>query len=284
MNPGMPPAASSPPVETLIRPSPVLPRLNLGEIWHYRELLFFLAWRDIKVRYKQTAIGILWVLLQPLALLLVLSLAFGRFVGASSGSVPYPLFALSGIVPWLFFAASVNQLALSLVQERPLISKIYFPRLILPLAALAVVALEFAIGLALLLVVLLWYGYLPTARWLWLPAVLAGMALLALGVGILLSALTAKYRDFQYAIPFIVQVGLFASPVFYPASVVPEAYRLVYALNPMVGAIGALRWVLTGAGSVDTYSIVAAGVVVVVVLAAGLRYFRSVERTLVDWI
>lgn len=270
--------------DLLIKPSGPWPSVGFGELWKYRELLFFLAWRDVKVRYKQTTLGVLWVVLQPLALLAVLTLVFARYAGLPSDGVPYPLYAICGLVPWLFFAGAVNQTAPSLVQERPLISKIYFPRLVLPIASLGVGLIDLLIGLVLTASVCLWYGVVPSARWLLLPVAVGGLVMVALSVGMLLAALTAKYRDFQYVVPFIVQLGLFTTPVFYSPSVVPEAYRTLYSVNPMVGILSAFRWVFIGTDSLDVEALAIAGAVVAVIFVVGLIYFRHVERTLVDWI
>jgi lipopolysaccharide transport system permease protein len=225
------------------------------DLWRYRELFYFLAWRDILVRYKQTAIGVIWALLRPFLTMVVFTVVFGRIAKMPSNGIPYPILVFAAMLPWQFFSTSLSEASNSLVGNTNLISKVYFPRLIIPAAAVITSLVDFAISLGLLTVLMAWYGFLPDWRILTLPlwTVLAFLA--ALGPGLYLTALNVKYRDFRYVIPFIVQFGLFISPVGFSSSVVPDQWRLVYALNPMVGVIDGFRWAIAAAPHLCTFPV-----------------------------
>ncbi|MCL6557017.1 MAG: ABC transporter permease [Burkholderiales bacterium] len=254
----------------------------LSEIWEFRELFLFLAWRDIKVRYKQTVIGLGWVALQPMALMLVFTFVFGRVVKVPSEGVPYHQFALAGLVPWLLFASVVNQVSNSLVSDARIISKVYFPRLIVPLAASLSCLLDALIHLALLLSIFFVAGGVPSLRMIALPLWLAGTLLTALAVSIGLSALNAKFRDFRYVIPFGLQLMLFLTPVLYSSALVPDWLWWVYVLNPMALMVDGFRWALLGVGSISGQRVLINVALVTVFAILSLRYFRSVEDQLAD--
>jgi lipopolysaccharide transport system permease protein len=266
---------------TTITPSSGWPPLRLGELWEYRELVFFLVWRDVKVRYKQTVLGVAWALVQPLSAMLVFSLFFGRLARMPSDGLPYPVFALAALVPWTFFAFGLNESANSLVGSRQLITKVYFPRLAVPLAPVLAGLVDFAIAFVLLLLVMALYGIAPGVRALLvLPlAVLAFMA--SLGGGFWLAALNVQYRDVRYVLPTLTQLWLFATPVAYPSSLLPSPWHTVYGLNPMAGAIDGFRWALLGTevhGAMLALSFTTA----LALLASGMIYFRRMERVFAD--
>lgn len=256
---------------------------ELAELWRYRGLLFFLVWRDLKVRYAQTVMGIAWAVLQPLLTTFVFSVVFGALARVPSDGLPYPVFSLAALVPWTYFAGALSGAGSSLVSSQNLITKVYFPRLVIPLAPVMAGLVDVAIALVLLFVVMAWYGIVPRPEALFLvPLLLAASALLAAGVGAWLAALNIKYRDVKYVLPFLVQIWMYASPVVYPASAVPEAYRWMYALNPMSGIIEGFRSVLLGVPPIPWSTIgisVGAGVVVCV---AGVGHFRRSERAFAD--
>lgn len=266
----------------MIQPARGWRALGLREVWEYRELLFFIAWRDVKVRYKQTALGAAWAVLQPLLLMLVFSVFLGHLAKVPSNGVPYPVFSFAALVPWTLFAQSLVGSSESLVVNSNLISKIYFPRLIMPVAACGAFLLDFFISLLLLGGLLAAYGVSPGAAVATLPLFFALAVATALAVGILLSAVNVRYRDVHYAVPFLVQIWLFLSPVAYSTQLVPHAYRLIYALNPMVGVIDGFRWALLGQGSFPGGVILVSGSVTLVTLLAGLLYFKQTERTFAD--
>jgi lipopolysaccharide transport system permease protein len=254
---------------------------QLGEVWEFRELLFFLTWRDIKVRYRQTALGVLWALLQPLLAMLVFSLFFGRLANVSSDGVPYALFNLAGLVPWTFFAFGLNESANSLVGSRQLITKVYFPRLAIPLATVLAGAVDFAIGFVLLLVVMAVYGVFPGARVLMiLPLLLLGFTT-AFGAGLWLAALNVQYRDVRYVLPFLTQLWMFVTPIVYSSSIVPERWRPLYALNPMVGVVDGFRWALLGTPG-PSAAITASVTAAFALAAGGALYFRRMEHAFAD--
>jgi lipopolysaccharide transport system permease protein len=264
-----------------IRPSGRWSALNLRDLWEYRELLYFLAWRDVKVRYKQTALGVLWVIIQPLMTMLIFAFIFGRVVGVPSDGIPYHLFAFAGLVPWTFFAGALTRSGNSLVGSAHLITKVYFPRLIIPLAAVAAALLDFAIAFALLAVLMIWSGTALTLQLLLLPVVILLTAMLALGVGMWASALNVKYRDVGHVLPFLVQLGMFATPIIYPVSILPEKWRGALALNPMTGIIEGYRSALFGRPVAwDALAISAA--VTVVVLVWAMYVFRRMEKDFAD--
>lgn len=264
-----------------IRPSSGWVSLRLSELWAHRELLGFLAWRDISVRYKQTALGITWAVLQPVMTMVVFSIFFGRLAKVSSDGIPYPLFAFAALVPWTLFAHSLTESSNSLVANQNLITKVYFPRLVIPLAGVIAGLVDFLIAFGILLVMLAWYGVVPGRGIVVLPLLVLFTLLTALGVGLWLSALNVRYRDVRYAIPFISQIWLFATPIAYSSSLVPAKWQLLYGLNPMVGVITGFRWALLGTPAPG--GMVGASVVMVfLILVFGLFYFRRMEKTFAD--
>lgn len=273
--------ASSRAEPIVIRPSGGWIGLGARELWQYRDLAYFLVWRDLKVRYKQTLFGAAWAVLQPVLLMLVFSAFLGRISGIAPAGVPYHLFALAGLVPWTLFSQSLNSAANSLVNSQNLISKVYFPRLLLPLAAVGSWIVDFLIALAVLLVVAAVSGVYPTATILWLPVFALFAVVAALAVGTWLAAIYVRYRDLRYAIPFLIQVWLFATPVAYSANLVPHELRVIFALNPMAGVVEGFRWTLLGGPRPDL-TIVLSAVATAVILIGGIAYFRRVERTFAD--
>jgi lipopolysaccharide transport system permease protein len=267
---------------TLIRPSTGWVPLRLRELWEYRELLYFLTWRDIKVRYKQTALGAAWAVIQPFFTMVVFSIFFGRLARVPSDGAPYPVFAYTALVPWTYFATALTQSANSLVDHARLITKVYFPRLLVPAAAVVAGLVDFAIAFLVLLGMLLYYGVPLTARILTIPLFLLLAAATALGVGLWLSALNVRYRDVRYTIPFLVQFWLFASPVAYPASLVPRQWRLLFGLNPMTGVVEGFRWALLGRADAPDRIVAVSALTVIAVLVGGVFYFRRVEKDFAD--
>jgi lipopolysaccharide transport system permease protein len=256
--------------------------LNLQELWVYRELVYFFIWRDIKVRYKQTAIGAAWAILQPLMTMVVFTLLFKRIADMPSDGLPYPIFAYTALLPWNLFAGALNRSSLSVVGQSNVISKVYFPRLIVPLSATASGIVDFGIAFVLLVGMMVWYGIVPTFGVFALPLFLLLALAAALSIGLWLSALNVRYRDVGHTIPFLTQLWLFGSPVAYPASVVPEKWRLLYSLNPMAGVIEGFRWALLGKESPDFGAIAVSTIVVVAVLFGGIVYFKRMEQTFAD--
>lgn len=267
----------------MIRPSRGWVGLGLSELWQFRDLAYFLVWRDLKVRYKQTAFGALWAIIQPLMLMVVFTLFLGRMSGIAPAGIPYPLFAFVGLVPWTLFSQSLIGSSDSLVRSANLIQKVYFPRLLLPASAIGSYLLDFVLAMGVLFLLMLWFGFLPSLTVLWLVP-LTGLALLtSLAVGVWLSAVNVRYRDVRFAVPFLVQLWLFASPVAYSAQIVPTEWLWLYQLNPMAGVIEGFRWALLGQGAPPPVgAIVVSTVVTVVVLVLGLEYFRRVEQTFAD--
>jgi lipopolysaccharide transport system permease protein len=252
------------------------------ELWEFRELLYFLTWRDIKVRYKQTLIGAAWAVIQPLVTMVIFTAVFHRFARIDSGDVPYPIFAFSGLLPWNLFAGALQRSVQSLVSSAPLITKVYFPRLIVPIAATLSTMVDFVVAFGVLIVMAVWLGILPAWRMISLPLPVALAMFSALAVGLWLSALNVKYRDVGHTIPFLIQVWLFASPVAYPAALVPARWQFVYSLNPMAGAIQMFRWALLGGPAPDPRMVALNVMVTAVLFAGGLVYFRRTERTFSD--
>jgi lipopolysaccharide transport system permease protein len=269
---------------TVIEASSGWAPIRFRELWQYRETLYFLVWRDIKVRYKQTAIGIAWAIIQPLMTMLVFTVFLGRLAKVPSDGIPYPLFALSALVPWTFFANGLQQSTHSLVSSSSLITKVYFPRLMIPTARILAGVPDLALAFLLLLGLEWHYGMSPIlARLLWLPGFVLLAFATALGIGFWLSALNVKFRDVQHAVPFIVQIWLFSSPIAYPSSLVPEAWRTVYALNPMVGVVEGFRWALLGIGRPpDRLTVLVSASVAAALLVTGAFFFRRVERRFAD--
>ncbi len=256
--------------------------LKLGELLEYRELLYFLIWRDIKVRYKQTALGVAWAILQPVLTMMVFSLFFGRLAKMPSDKVPYPIFTFTGLVPWMFFATGLSQASNSLVGSANLITKVYFPRLAIPIATVLSGVVDFVLAFVVLLAMMLYYGRLPTIHILWLPLFLLLALVTSLGVALWLSALNVEYRDVRYVIPFLTQFWMFATPIAYPSSLLYRPWRKLYALNPMVGVIEGFRWALLNTETRPGPMIVVSSLAALAILAAGAFYFRRMEKTFAD--
>jgi len=256
--------------------------LRLGEVWAYRELLYFFVWRDVKIRYKQTAIGVLWVVLQPVLTMLVFTLFFGRLAKLPSQGLPYPVFYFAALVPWTYFSYALQMTTNIVVDSQAIITKVYFPRLILPISAALSGLVDFAIGFVVLAIFTFAYGIRPTLAALWLPALLALAFFTALGVGLWLSALNALYRDVRYVIPFLVQFWMLASPVAYPSTLVPEKWRWLYGLNPMAGVIDGFRWAITGRGQAPSLLLLASAFAVALVVLGGLFFFNRMESAVAD--
>ncbi|HEY4742760.1 MAG TPA: ABC transporter permease [Candidatus Acidoferrales bacterium] len=256
--------------------------IPFGELWEYRGLLYFFMWRDIKVRYKQTAIGIAWVVLQPLLTMAVFTLFFGRLAKLPSQGLPYPIFYFAALVPWTYFSGALQNTTNIVVENQRVITKVYFPRLILPMSAVLSGLVDFAIGFVVLVGMTIGYRLHPGIAAVWLPVMLLLAITTALGVGLWLSALNALYRDVRYVIPFLIQFWMFASPVAYPSSLVPERWRWLYGLNPMAGVIDGFRWALTGHGEPPGLILLASASAVLVVFLGGLFFFQRMEGTVAD--
>jgi lipopolysaccharide transport system permease protein len=256
------------------------------DLWRYRDLFYFLAWRDILVRYKQTAIGVLWAVLRPFLTMLIFVVIFSRVAGLSSGSLPYPILVLAGMLPWQFFATALSESSSSLVTNANLITKIYFPRIILPASSVIVAMVDFFITLGLMVLVMAWHAYLPPLRVLWLPVFILLALVAALGPGLLITALNVRFRDFRYIIPFVVQFGLYISPVGFSSGVVLEKFgetaRMLYSLNPMVGVIDGFRWCLGESAALHLPSFALSSVISVLLLFLGIRHFRKTEKSFAD--
>ncbi len=265
-----------------IRPEQGLAPLGLKELWEYRELLYFLTWRDIKVRYKQTVLGAAWAVIQPFFMMVVFSLFFGRLAHVPSDGLPYPIFAYCALLPWQLFAHALSESSNSLVTNERLITKVYFPRLLVPISSVLGGLVDFAIAFVILLLMMAWYGIRPT----WAIAALPGFILLAmasaLGVGLWLSALNVRYRDVRYTLNFLIQFWLLATPVAYPSSLIPARWRALYGLNPMAGVVEGFRWALLGKSEGPGLMLAVSVVVVILILIAGLYYFRRMEAEFAD--
>jgi lipopolysaccharide transport system permease protein len=267
---------------TRIEPSKGWISLGLKDLWHYRELLYFLAWRDIKVRYKQTALGAAWAIIQPLFTMLVFTLFFGRLAKVPSDGIPYPLFSYTALLPWQLFAYALTESSNSVVANERLITKVYFPRLVVPLASTLAGFVDFVIAFTLVVGMMIWYGVKPTWAILTLPFFVFLAMATALGVGTWLSALNVQYRDIRYTLNFIVQFWLFASPVAYSSTLVPARWRPFYGLNPMAGVIEGFRWALLGKAQAPGAILWVSVVVVTLILVGGLYYYRRMEKTFAD--
>lgn len=266
----------------VIRPSRGWVPLKLADLWEYRELLYFLVWRDIKVRYKQTVLGAAWAIIQPFFTMVIFSIFFGRLAKIPSDGIPYPVFAYCALLPWQLFAHALTESGNSLVANERLITKVYFPRLVVPLAAVLGGLVDFAIAFLVLLGMMIYYGLSLTGAIVTLPLFLLLAVATALGVGLWLSALNVQYRDVRYTIPFLTQFWLFATPVAYPASLVPESWRPLLGLNPMAGVVEGFRWALLGVAHAPGPLLAVSVGVVVALLVGGLYYFRRMERTFAD--
>ncbi|HET6145800.1 MAG TPA: ABC transporter permease [Candidatus Acidoferrales bacterium] len=265
-----------------IRPTSGGLALDLKEAWAYRELLYFFVWRDVKVRYKQTIVGVVWVVLQPLLTMGVFTLFFGRLAKLPSDGLPYPIFYFAALVPWAYFSQAILGCTNVIVENQHVITKVYFPRLVLPLAAVSSGLVDFAIGFIVMLVLTASYGIWPSSAALALPLLVLLVLLTALGIGLWTSALNALYRDVRSIIPFLVQFWMLASPVAYPSSLVPHRWRWLYGLNPMAGVIDGFRWALTGHGAPPGPLLLASTAMVVIVLVGGLFFFQRIEGTVAD--
>ena len=253
------------------------------DLWRYRELFYFLAWRDILVRYKQTIIGIAWAWLRPFITMVVFTLIFGHLAKLPSGGTPYPILVFAGLLPWQFFANAFSEAGNSLVANANIVAKVYFPRIIIPTSSVVVSLVDFLISATILGLLMVWYGYAPTWRLLFLPALVVMAFLAALGAGLWVAALNVKYRDFRYLIPFVVQLGLYISPVGFSSNVVPERWRLLYSLNPIVAIIDGFRWAIIG-NSAHLYSpaFILSLTITALLVVTGIHYFRETERTFAD--
>lgn len=265
-----------------IKPSSGWVSLRLRDLWEYRELLYFLVWRDIKLRYKQTALGATWAIIQPFLTMVVFSLFFGKLGKMSSDGIPYPIFSFAALVPWTFFANGLNQASNSLVGSSNLIKKVYFPRLAVPIATVLSSAVDFALAFVVLLGMMLYYHIVPTVNVVWLPLFLLLTLITSLGVSLWLSALNVEFRDVRYVVPFIVQFWLFATPIAYSSRLLPEPWRTLYGINPMVGVVEGFRWALLGTNTRPGPMIAVSSLVALLILIGGAYYFRRMERTFAD--
>jgi len=256
-------------------------KLNLKELYHYKDLFLILAWRDLRVRYAQTFLGLFWAILQPLATLVIFILIFGRALKVDTGDIPYSVFALAGMSAWSYFAFVLNQSGTSIISSQEMVKKVYFPRLVIPLSKAMTGFVDFSITLLFLFVMMIIYKVPITKEIVYFPLFFILNVMAALGAGIWTSALTIRYRDFQHVIPFVVQIGLYATPIAYPASLVPDKYQLLYHLNPMVGVVEGYRFSLLGINQMSDFSIISY-VIIVLLFVSGLFYFRKVERVMAD--
>lgn len=256
--------------------------LRLRELWEYRELLYFLTWRDIKVRYKQTVLGAAWAIIQPFFTMVVFSLFFGRLAKVPSDGIPYPIFSYAALVPWTFFANGLNLASNSLVAGANLVKKVYFPRLAMPIATVLSGAVDFVLAFVVLLVMMLFYGMTPTVNVIWLPLLLLLAFITSLGVALWFSAMNVQFRDVRYTIPFLTQLWLFATPIAYPSSLLPEPWHTLYAINPMVGVVEGFRWALLGTDTAPGLIIIVSFMASLALLTSGAYYFRRMEKTFAD--
>ena len=266
----------------VLRPSRGLVRLNLRELWEYRELLYFLVWRDVKVRYKQPVLGAAWAVLQPFLTMVVFSVVFGRLAGIRADGVPYPVFVFAALLPWQLFAHALTQSSGSLVANQNLITKVYFPRLFIPLASVLGGVVDFAVAFVVLLGLMGYYGIVPGMAVVWVPLFLLFTVATGLAVGLWLATLNVQYRDVRYAMPFLTQFWLWATPVAYPASLIPSPWRILCGFNPMTGVVEGFRWALLGTADPPSALIFVSSLVVVAALLSGLVYFRRAEATFAD--
>lgn len=267
---------------TVIRPSRGWSPLDLKELWRYRELVYFLTWRDVKVRYKQTALGASWAVIQPVFTMVVFSLFFGRLAGVPSDGLPYPIFSYAALVPWTFFSNGVTQSANSMVSNQNLVRRVYFPRLAIPLASILAGLVDFAIAFVVLIGMMVYYGTALTPQVVWVPLLLLLALVTALGVGLWLSALNVQYRDVRYVTPFLTQAWLFVTPIAYPSSLLSEPWRTIYGLNPMAGVVEGFRWALLGTETAPGAIVFVSSLAALAILVGGAFYFRRMERTFAD--
>ena len=269
-------------VVTRVEPSKGWVSLRLPEIWEYRELLYFLIWRDIKVRYKQTVLGGAWAIIQPFFTMVVFSIFFGRLAKVPSDGIPYPIFSYTALVPWAFFANGLNQASNSLVGNANLINKVYFPRMAMPLASVLSGIIDFMLAFVMLVGMMFYYGMLPSLNAIWLPFFLVLALVTSLGTSLWLSAMYVQFRDVRHIVPFLTQIWLFSTPIAYPSSLIQEPWRTVYGINPMAGVVEGFRWALLGVGSAPGPIIVVSSAVAVSLLLTGAFYFRRMEKTFAD--
>lgn len=274
--------SGAPTITTEIRPLKGWASLDLRELWEYRELLFFMTFREIKGRYRQMALGPMWVVIKPFLTMVVMSLVFGKLAKLPSDGLPYPLFAFAALLPWQLFSVSVSKSATSLVANMSVISKVYFPRLTIPLSAALTGLVDFCMSLVVLAGMMAWYGVVPTWNILYLPAFLLLAVLTALGVGTCLATVAVRFRDVGYAVDHVLQIAMYLTPVVYPTSLVPEQWRFLYQLNPMVAAIDGCRWALLNTRQAPELASALAGLITLALLLFGVYYFRRTERTIVD--
>lgn len=265
-----------------IEPSHGWASLKLAELWEYRELIYFFTWRDIKVRYKQTVLGALWAIIQPLFTMFVFALFFGRLAKVPSDGIPYPIFSYAALVPWTFFATGLTQASNSLVQGSNMLKKIYFPRMAMPIGTVFAGCVDFCLAFVVLLGMMVFYGVVPTWKVVWLPFFLLLALVTCLGVSLWLSAMNVQFRDVRYTIPFITQFWMFATPIAYPSSLLPERWRAVYAINPMVGVVEGFRWALLDEHTAPGPMVAVSSVVALGLLISGAFYFRRMEKTFAD--
>ena len=267
-----------------IEPSKGWVPLKMHDLWEYRELVYFLIWRNVKIRYKQTALGASWAIIQPFMTMVVFSLFFGKLAKVPSDNVPYPIFSFAGLVPWTFFANSLSLASNSLIGSAHLITKVYFPRLAIPIATVLSGVVDFAVAFLMLLVMLQYYGMTPTVRMAWLPMLLLLAFVTSLGVSLWLSALSVEFRDVQHVMPFVLQFWLFATPIAYSSNMLSEPWRTLYGLNPMVGVVEGFRWALLGTNTAPGPIIIVSSLAALIVLIGGAFYFRRMERTFADMV
>lgn len=273
-----------PPETIFIKPSTGLTALNLRDLWLYRELIFFMIWRDIKVRYKQTLLGAAWAVIQPVLTMLVFNFIFGTVAKVNTEGIPYPIFSYTALLPWGLFTGALNNASRSLTSNTNMITKIYFPRLVLPLSSVLGGLVDFAIAFVILIVMMIYYKVSPTVAVWWLPLFLLLTIVTALGVALWLSAINVQYRDVNYVLPFLTQFWLFLTPVAYSAKVISAKWQLVYSLNPMAGVVNGFRWALLGTNSGPNLNMAVSAGISLFILISGLFYFRSMERTFADTI
>ena len=276
------PNTSNPILHTRIEPATGWVPLNFKELWAYRELLYFFVWRDIKIRYKQTVMGVSWAIIQPFFTMVIFSLFFGRLAGVPSDGIPYPIFSFAALVPWTFFANALNLASNSLVNSAEMLKKIYFPRLTLPMATVLAGVVDFVLAFVVLLGMMIFYGMVPTLNVIWLPLFLLLAFITSLGVSLWLSAMNVQFRDVRYTIPFLTQAWLFATPIAYSSSLLIEPWRTLYGINPMVGVVEGFRWALLGTDTAPGLIVFVSALVAVGLLVSGAFYFRRMEKTFAD--
>jgi lipopolysaccharide transport system permease protein len=255
--------------------------IDFQEIWKFRNLLYNFILRDIKIRYKQTVFGFLWVILQPVIMMIIFSIIFGRFANIPSDGIPYPIFSFVALIPWILFSDGLSRSSTGMVTNAGVITKVYFPRLIIPISGVLSPLIDFFIASVILIIMMTYYRIVPTIGIIFIPFFILLAVVIAFAIGLWISALNVKYRDFQYTLPFLIQLGLYASPIVYPISMIPEQYRLIYGLNPMVGVIEGFRWALLGA-KLPTIEIFTSIIIVIIILIGGLFYFKKMEQYFAD--